>query len=99
MLVIQMVASYIMLLYTYTVSSLKGVTINSHESTHNNQLNQFYSFSVSIYILRTLAVYKMNGRGFSNTVCCKRLPKKTKKGDAVRGSILTTEQDRTFSYT
>ena len=33
---------------------------------HNNQLNQFYGFSVS---LKVLAVNKVDGLGLSNTTC------------------------------
>ena len=41
---------------------------------HNNQIKQFYGFSISYMVL---AIDKLNGHGLSNNACLERLPKKT----------------------
>lgn len=46
------------------VLTTEGINNNSHERYHIGWLSQFYSFSVS------LAVIKSDERGLSNTACC-----------------------------
>ena len=45
------------------------------KGTHNNQFNQFYNFSVTIYE-STFSVNKVDEHGFRNTVRCEHLTNK-----------------------
>ena len=57
------------------VSTPRALIISHVKGMHNNLIRQFYGFS---FLHMTLVVYKMNGRGLSNTAHHEHLSKKAK---------------------